>query len=232
MKEISLTHGLVALVDDADYDYLMQWKWHATKAKQTYYAGRGITRGKDKVYIHKVFLMHREIMKCPDDMQIDHIDGNGLNNQRSNLRICTNLQNCWNMSKRSKICDYKGIYLRQNGKYRAYIKANGRRVNLGTYVEQEDGARAYDIGALYFFKEFSKTNFPKDDYKDLDIDYEFEMLMRKKDIPWNLGKTKDNDASIARMSKSRKGYTAWNKGLTIEDPRVLQGVEKRWGCRR
>ena len=89
MKTIQLTQGQFALVDDEDYDFLMQWKWQAHKDKSTYYATR-VEYGKN---IKKGIKMHRVIMNTPRNMETDHKDRNGLNNQKYNLRICTRGQN-------------------------------------------------------------------------------------------------------------------------------------------
>ena len=87
MKEIILTQGQVALVDDEDFEYLNQWKWCAIKSRKTYYTTRTIY-----IPCKMTVIMHRIIMNTPLDMTVDHIDHNGLNNQKYNLRICTNLK--------------------------------------------------------------------------------------------------------------------------------------------
>ena len=108
MKEINLTQGKVALVSDEDYDYLSQFKWHCSKCRNNYYAARTVNmNGKSG---HQI-LMHKEIMPCDKSMVVDHIDHNGLNNQRENLRICTYSQNACNyLKKKNNKCGYKGIY--------------------------------------------------------------------------------------------------------------------------
>ena len=88
MKKINLTQGLVTLVDDEDYEYINQWKWFAVLNNKNYYACRNGKSGK--------FWMHREIIKTPDDLICDHIDHNGLNNQKSNLRNVNKSQNAMN----------------------------------------------------------------------------------------------------------------------------------------
>jgi hypothetical protein len=162
VKEIKLTKGKVALVDDEDYDYLMQWSWCAIKGKHTYYAERGAyVEGK-----HRCFLMHREIMKTPKGEQVDHIDGNGLNCQKYNMRNCSNTQNCWNNKIRRSMWGYKGVYIRkENGTFRAYINVFKKRINLGTYATVEEAAHAYDKAAIKYFGEFANLNFPKEHSK-------------------------------------------------------------------
>ncbi len=89
LKKIPLGHGRFAKVDDADYDHLMQWKWQGKKASCNYYASRNSSTNGRK---HTVF-MSRYLMQCPDDMEVDHKDGDSLNNQRENLEIVTKQQN-------------------------------------------------------------------------------------------------------------------------------------------
>lgn len=89
MKEIKLTQGKVVLVDDEDYEYLNQFKWYALKNHRTYYAQRVIQNN----YIKRTLKMHRVIMDTPCGLEVDHIDGDGLNNQKCNLRNCTFAEN-------------------------------------------------------------------------------------------------------------------------------------------
>jgi hypothetical protein len=104
MKEIKLTQGKVALIDDEDYEYFNQWNWFAHKDHHTYYAGRSIN-----VQGHqKQLWMHRELLDTPQGRQVDHIDHNGLNNQKSNLRNCTFSQNMVNKTTCSKT-GYLGV---------------------------------------------------------------------------------------------------------------------------
>jgi len=105
MREINLTQGKIALVDDGDYDYLMQWKWHADIKSNTCYARRTIRIGKKpkRVYIHRV------IMNPPSNMEIDHINHNGLDNRRCNLRICTHQENTFNTNGFKRKSKYKGV---------------------------------------------------------------------------------------------------------------------------
>lgn len=214
MKEIWLTKGKIAVVDDEDYAYLMQYKWSAVRGKQgNFYASRGITRGRNYVYTHRIILMHREVMDCPDDMQVDHIDGNGLNNQKSNLRIWSNLQNCWNGRRRSRIFPFKGLYNKRwstGCSIIAYIQVKDKRLRLGSFQTPEEGARAYDIAAMKFFGEYAKTNFPREGYKDVDIEAEFDLLMERKEKKWNKGLTKENDPRIASMAKKKADRSKGN----------------------
>ena len=153
MKEIPLTQGKVALVDDEDYDYLMQWKWCATKDYNTYYANREGSVKED----NKKFIMHRVIMNTPDNMVVDHIDHNGLNNQKSNMRNCSPKENSRNMRPRGKT-GYLGVCY--DRKYiKACIKIRGKNRHLGNYKTEEEAARAYDKVAKEYYGEFANLNF-------------------------------------------------------------------------
>lgn len=132
MKEIALTQGQVAMVDDEDYEQLSQCKWQAHKYNKTYYAQNS-----------KKISMHREIMGNPQNKQIDHIDGNGLNNQKNNLRIVTSRQNHQNLHiERSSI--YPGVSWRKDRrKWRSLIRINGKTVSLGHFENEIDAFDAY-----------------------------------------------------------------------------------------
>lgn len=149
MKEIQLTKGKVALVDDDDYEELIKYKWHINKGNTTFYATRHI----EKIHKNKI-LMHRMIMNVPKEMFIDHIDGNGLNNQRSNLRIVTKRQNSQNkhMEKSSK---YVGVsFDKDTNKWKASIQINKKIKNIGRFNNEEDAHNAYlkaleEIGEVF-----------------------------------------------------------------------------------
>jgi len=170
MKEIQLTQGMVALVDDEDFEWLNQWKWSLQmkgKAKSdglvVFYAARTVWITKTK-QVH--ISMHRTIMKADiyPNLQIDHIDRNGLNNQKSNLRFVNRSQNLMNKGKRNNCSlKYKGVYL-CSGKWRSLIRANGKRISLGMFMCEVEAARAYDIAAIKYFGEFARTNFPRSEY--------------------------------------------------------------------
>lgn len=152
MKKIKLTQGKVALVDDEDFEYLNQWKWSANKNKNTFYAQRHkVIEGKNK-YIK----MHRLIMNTPDNIEVDHIDHNGLNCQRHNMRNCTRSQNSMNKSPYGK-SKYLGVYF--IGKtIIAGITINKKLIYLGSYKSEEDAALAYDIAAKKYHGEFANFN--------------------------------------------------------------------------
>jgi hypothetical protein len=160
MKEIPLTQGKVALVDDADYEYLMQWKWYFCKKKDgTGYARRKVySRISAKTYRWKSYWMHREIMKTPEGMDTDHRDGNKLNNQKYNLRICTNSQNQSNKrTQRNNTSTFKGVW-KSGNKWTASINVRKKRIHLGSYIDKSEAAKAYNAAALEHHGEFARLN--------------------------------------------------------------------------
>lgn len=165
MKEIQLTQGKVALVDDEDYDWLMQWKWTADKSGKTFYAHRlAYLGGGRKNPIRKKIRMHRLIMGVDSEsVIIDHIDGNGNNNQKANLRIVTASQNCMNRKVASRKYTYKGISF-QNGFWKSAIRVNDKLVYLGKFNTQKEAAIAYDEAAIKYFGEFACLNFSRENY--------------------------------------------------------------------
>lgn len=158
MKEIQLTKGYVALVDDEDYDSLMRWKWTAKESKHTVYAYRKY-RKDGKQY---TITMHRQIMGNPFGAEVDHIDRDGLNNQRENLRIATHRQNAYNATPQANKHGFRGVYLhRKSGLWQSQITAKGRKISLGYHKTPEDAARAYDAAAREHHGEFATLNFPE-----------------------------------------------------------------------
>lgn len=152
MKLIPLTQGKFALVDDEDYDFLMQWKW-------SYYGGYA-HRGEWQKNTKKIkkIRMHRLIMQTPHHMQTDHIDGNGINNQKNNLRIVTHGQNMQNKNSHNGTQSrHKGVYPVRE-KFRGMITPNKKRIHLGYFLSETEAAEAYNKAALEHFGEFARLN--------------------------------------------------------------------------
>jgi hypothetical protein len=160
MKKIQLTRGQFALVDDEDYDWLTQWKWYASKeSKYTFYATRMSRIGSRRISLK----MHSALMCPPYGMEVDHVDGNGLNNQRGNLRVCTRTENCQNRRPRSGgTSKYKGVHWgRREKKWIAKIHLNGKEIYLGRSVDEDEAASIYDTKAKELFGEFARLNLPE-----------------------------------------------------------------------
>ena len=159
MKEIKLSQGKVALVDDADYEWLSQWKWSFAKdhTNRTGYAQRAEGKRPDR----KIILMHREIMQTPSGMEVEHADLDGCNNQRYNLRNCTHAQNGMNGSvRKTNTSGFRGVSWNKGNKdWEARITISNKDFHLGCFDSPEDAARAYDQAAIRYFGEFANPNF-------------------------------------------------------------------------
>jgi hypothetical protein len=151
-RYIYLTHGKVALVDAADFEWLNTFVWTAMLAKSGWYAVRGGAA--------KHVRMHRFILGEPKEL-VDHWDHDGLNNTRRNLRVCTNAENMRNSGARPQNkCGYKGVFRNSNGKrWVAQITVDYRNIHLGTFDSPEEAARAYDTAAVARHGQFACLNF-------------------------------------------------------------------------
>lgn len=161
-RTISLSGGFAAVVDDEDYAHLVRHKWRAQIDKRNVYACRLRSKAEcadgrpQKVY------MHRQILWVTDRRtDIDHVNQDGLDNGRSNLRICSRSENNGNRRKYGGTSQYKGVsWDAKNGKWLAQIHLGNRRRYLGRFLEEADAARAYDDAALVQWGEFARLNFP------------------------------------------------------------------------
>jgi hypothetical protein len=157
MKEIRPNNSETIFVDDENYDRLSRYRWSVLKTKWGRYAFRRVQQNN----IIKYFYMHRELTDAPPFKQVDHIDGNGLNNQRKNLRLCTNQENARNSCLRSNSTSgFKGVsWARHARAWRASLMVGGKINHIGYFKNKESAARAYDRKAGEIFKEFARPNF-------------------------------------------------------------------------
>lgn len=152
MKEIALSRGLVALVDDADFDYVSQFKWTAMPCPNTTYAKRLVN--------DRTILLHRFIMGAEKGRFVDHINHNGLDNRRENLRFVTTLENNLNTRPRSAL-GFKGVRKRGT-RFAARIILHGIAYHLGHFDSAVEAAKAYDEKAAELFGSYARLNFSAD----------------------------------------------------------------------
>lgn len=162
MKEIALKKRYAELVDDGDYNWLSRLNWYVIIEplyKKTYV--RNTTNiqfeGKKRKTVTK--LMHRMITSAPNGMHVDPIDGNGLNNQRHNLRVCTREQNALNRKpKKNSITGVKGVCKSSENNYRVRITVSGVVHSIGCFPTLTIAAEEYDKAALVLHGEFARLN--------------------------------------------------------------------------
>jgi hypothetical protein len=151
MKTIQLTRGKVAIVDDEDYESLSKHKWCFNIG----YAARGVKKNGKQSRIW----MHRVINKTPKGMVTDHIDGNGLNNQKSNLRSCTHYQNIHNTKMhKDNASGMKGIsWSRRDKRWQAQIMVKGQRISLGSHTTAQSAYAAYCDACTKLHGDFARV---------------------------------------------------------------------------
>ena len=162
MIEIPLTQGKIALIDDEDYELVSRHTWYAYKGKYTFYVVTAIGGRRNP----QTLLMHRLILGLDfgDKLHVDHINSNGLDNRRSNIRIATRQQNGRNQRPHGDaVSGFKGIYYHKNRrKWVAKIQVDGKQLHLGVFLDEADAAQAYDEAAIKYFGRFARLNFPTD----------------------------------------------------------------------
>jgi len=157
MVEVPLTQNKVALIDDEDWIVISRFDWYAHKEGRTWYAYSNVKHRDGR---RTVIKMHRLLMSARSGQRVDHRDGDGLNNQRENLRFATQMQNTQNQRlKSNNTSGYKGVCRWKKGRWQAYITVHKKRIPLGLFNDKEEAARAYDTAARHYFGEFAVLNF-------------------------------------------------------------------------
>lgn len=147
-----------AIVDDEDYEHLMERNWYKNN--------KGYAYNPSKKETDDECLMHREIIKVKKGFDVHHINHNPLDNRKENLRICTHQENLQSQQKpqsqngKKASSQYKGVYKHKNGKYKATLRCNGIQYHLKYHKTEIEAAMAYDAKAKEVHKEFAVLNFP------------------------------------------------------------------------
>ena len=161
MREISLSRGYVALVDDEDYEWLSQTGWTAKGriTDPTIYAAHS---RRDENGVRRHVWMHRRILGLErgSPLQVDHINGNGLDNRRANLRVCTLAENHRNRRKlRPTSSRYKGVSFHTFGhKWQSAIRCGDKNIHLGCFTDEETAALAYNVAATQLYGPYARLN--------------------------------------------------------------------------
>jgi len=156
---ISLTRGQFTKVDSEDAEAVRKWKWSAQPARSTgggvcgFYAVRS--------YKGSTVYLHRTIMEAGPGQQIDHANGDKLDNRKANLRFCTASENIANRAHKPSPTGYRGVAATPSGKFEAALVFSKKRVLQKVFLTAEEAAKAYDQAARKYFGEFAVTNFPE-----------------------------------------------------------------------
>ena len=152
-----------ALIDDDDYDEVSKYKWYTKKTTNVKYATRWFIVD-NKI---KIEYMHRFILKVKNGFDVDHINHNGLDNRKKNLRVCTRSQNNMNSRKRkNQTSKYKGVYYnKRDNKWVSQIRHNKKTICVGCFLNEIDAAKAYNKAAKKYYGEYANLNKIKQAYK-------------------------------------------------------------------
>lgn len=156
MMSIPLTRGHEAIVDEPDFERVKKHKWNVMPHRKTFYAQGWIVKNGKKQKV----LMHRFIMRARPNQQVDHKDGNALNNSRGNLRFCSHGQNLFNQSKRKNTKSrFKGVcWHKQARKWMAICQLHGKAVRIFGFSNEVDAAVAYNFLATMMCPQFARLN--------------------------------------------------------------------------
>lgn len=151
-KWVRLSHGMYTLVDDSDYILVEGYNWAYFRSRTSIITGYAVSGP---------MLMHRLLLGAGKGQMVDHVDGNGLDNRRHNIRFATKSQNEGNTTKRSNnTSGYKGVFWdKTKNKWLAQLHTKERSIHLGRYLDKDEAARAYDAAARKHFGDFAYTNF-------------------------------------------------------------------------
>lgn len=152
MREIILTQGMVALVDDEDFETINRFKWYVSRERRASYAARN--------HNGKTIRMHRVILNAPKGIHVDHVNGNGLDNRRENIRLCTMSENLRNQIKPHKDnkLGIKGVHWnKRDKKFQAQIRVDSKSIKLGHFNVMGDADSAYRFAEEKYFREFARA---------------------------------------------------------------------------
>lgn len=162
MKHIYLTKGKISLVDDEDFEFIVQFKWRTNDVAGKYYGVREIWNGGDRYseHLHRVILERKLGRKLRRSEITDHKNGDGLDNRRKNLRIANHSQNGMNKAIRSdNTSGYRGIHFsKERQKFEVYLNKNGKRYRFGRFNKLEDAIRIRKEAEREYFKRFNYDN--------------------------------------------------------------------------
>lgn len=166
MKLIPVSNGRAfAIVDDTDYEALSEYRWSLAGHKARYAAGtsRYAARASRSGSSRKTLYMHRLVMNAPSGVNVDHANGNPLDNRRQNLRFCNQSQNNANgRMGRGTTSRYRGVFWdKARNRWRVSIQVRGRNNNIGRFTDETEAAKRYDVAAREAFGEFATLNFPE-----------------------------------------------------------------------
>lgn len=157
--QIPLTQNKYALIDAEDFDLVSGWTWSACKYGRTFYAKCSVRVAGKQTSVK----MHRLIMSADEGEAVDHINGDGLDNRRCNLRLASKSQNGQNQANcRTHSSRFKGVsWDKQTGRWRSKIQCDGMTFHIGRFHSEIEAARAYDSAALELFGDYARLNFPE-----------------------------------------------------------------------
>jgi hypothetical protein len=205
IKTIPLTGGFHAYVDAADFEELKQWRWRA-------HAGGYAARWEKD----KLILMHRQIMQTPEGMVVDHINGNGFDNTRANMRNVTRRENMHNLGKHAGTASiYKGVVRgKRQGTWYAKLAWGDTRSQAGPFEDEAEAARAYDRMAVEVFGEIVRLNFPD------------EWPPERRTQVYDDARAK-RKALVAKAAKAKKQKSKAGKKKPVRPPQRPQPPKKR-----